>query len=95
MKIKKEKVLSVLLFCFSTISYGSFEPPPPPNQRAIPPPVGASIDNDILLLVLAAIFLGIYFTSRKKMKLNTFFNYLKFKTGKKKNEVLSNLKNYK
>jgi len=64
--MKTEK-LTLLLAFFVGITLRSYSQPFPPQPRAIPPPVGAPvpIDDEIWILLLAGLFLGIFLVLRK------------------------------
>ena len=70
MKITKKIILTVLMFLYGVLDMfcKTDDPPPPP---APPPPPGLPIDENIYMLLIVALFLGIYIIYNHKLKTKT------------------------
>ena len=70
MKITKKIILTVLMFLYGELDMfcKTDDPPPPP---APPPPPGLPIDENIYMLLIVALFLGIYIIYNNKLKTKT------------------------
>ena len=70
MKITKKILLTVLMFLYGVLDMfcKTDDPPPPP---APPPPPGLPIDENIYMLLIVALFLGIYIIYNNKLKTKT------------------------
>jgi hypothetical protein len=62
MKIAKTVLLTLLITLINVSSVLAGQPvgPPAPRAAGIPPPPGGAIDQNLMILLVAALFFGIY-----------------------------------
>lgn len=75
MKITNKIIGNLLVFFFGVISVVAETPPTPPMRSpgavTPPPPPGFPIDENIYMLLIVALFLGIYIIYDNKLKTKT------------------------
>lgn len=60
MKIITNKLFTIIICLLGVFNIFAAPHPPPPNGKKPPPPPGLPIDDSLFILLLIAIFLGIY-----------------------------------
>jgi len=70
MKIVPNKFYLLIAFLFGTLCAIAQQTPPRPRRRP-PPPPGLAIDENIFILVLIALFMGIYIIYSFELKQKT------------------------
>lgn len=72
MKFFKNIIFMVMVFVLGVFNASATEspPPPPPARTSAPPPIGLElpIDENILILMMMALLLGIYIICRHSIK---------------------------
>lgn len=73
MKITKKIILTVLMFLYGVLDMfcKTEDPPTPSTYKKPPPPPGLPIDENIYILLIIALFLGIYIIYNHKLKTKT------------------------
>ena len=73
MKITKKIILTVLMFLYGVLDMfcKTDDPPTPSKYQNPPPPPGLPIDENIYMLLIVALFLGIYIIYNNKLKTKT------------------------
>ncbi len=70
MKILKKTVLTLMVFLFGILNvFAAKQEPPAPTRRKPPIPPGFPIDQNISILILIALFLGIYIIYSQRLKI--------------------------
>ena len=70
MKITKKIILTVLMFLYGVLDmFCKTDDPPTPSN--LPPPPGLPIDENIYMLLIVALFLGIYIIYNNRLKTKT------------------------
>ncbi|MBG6060905.1 hypothetical protein IWX83_000679 [Flavobacterium sp. CG_9.1] len=64
-------ILMILVLGIFNAFAGSANPPSPVGRRRPPPPPGLAIDENIFILVLIALFMGIYIIYSFELKQKT------------------------
>ncbi|TDE01510.1 hypothetical protein [Flavobacterium sandaracinum] len=64
-------ILMILVLGIFNVIAGPANPPSPVGRRRPPPPPGLEIDENIFILVLIALFMGIYIIYSFKLKQKT------------------------
>ncbi len=65
MRLRQIKIIALFLLCLIPVASISAQPstPPPPVP---PPPPGLPIDNYIPVMIIVAMFIGVYFLRKSK-----------------------------
>jgi hypothetical protein len=68
MKTIAYRYFVLIIAFFGVISTYAAPSPPMPGAKKPPPPPGLSIDDNLLVLLVMAVFLGIYIICRYQLK---------------------------